>query len=73
MPLVRDRCNGCNKSMVVCPECGSGKVTPLDNLKAPSPRKLVIYNKDREVTYKSVCWDCGWSEKVKVTVEPKPL
>lgn len=69
MPVEKEDCDCCMNTIDVCPECGSYKITTIDNPLTPRPRNLVVYNKEEKQTYKSVCYDCGWSEEVLVTVE----
>jgi len=69
MPLIRDRCNCCNNQKIKCPECDSTFVTPCEGMKKPSPKDLVYFSDKDEITYTHYCWDCGWKEKVTVTIE----
>lgn len=69
MPIVKERCEGCGKRENVCPECGSYKVTPLDNPGTPKPTKIASHGGPDEQEYTNVCWNCGWKENVTVTFE----
>jgi len=77
MPIERERCDGCcNSTVRACPECGSSHVTPREKY---SPDKMAPtdvvdfgFGEDSGVTeceYFHLCWDCGWKEKVTMTVE----
>lgn len=69
MPVEKSRCGECGEQENACPECGSNKVTPLDNPQTPKPTTVAIYGGRKEETYTNVCWDCGWTEEVTVTFE----
>lgn len=71
MPLEKDRCPCCNEKQIRCPECGSKKVTPRDNLYQETPTKIVNFGgeEEGEITYNHVCWECGWDEEVTIKIE----
>lgn len=73
MSLNKESCECCGNSRDRCPECNGHMVTPLDNPEARKPTEIAIYGEDEEVEeYKNVCWECGWSERVTVTIEREP-
>jgi hypothetical protein len=70
MPINKRRCESCGTKKKVCPECGSTFVTPRDNPGTPSPTEIVDHGLGaQEVSYKHVCWNCGWQERVTITIE----
>jgi hypothetical protein len=70
MPLIKERCSGnCGCVISKCPECEGTMVTPRDNPERPTPNELIDYGDGEEITYRHVCWECGWGEEVTVTVE----
>lgn len=68
MPLEKVSCDDCGKNGYRCPGCGSHMVTPLENMRKPSPTKIVTEGPGGEHEFIHVCWDCGWDEKVYVDV-----
>jgi hypothetical protein len=70
MPLNKRRCESCGTKHTECPECGGTFVTPREGMQTPSPNDIVDYGLGaQEVSYKHVCWDCGWQERVTITIE----
>lgn len=72
MPIKKEKCTDgrCTESHYVCPECGDGHVTPMDNHPQPSPNSVVKYGHEDEerMSWTHVCWDCGWQEEVIVEI-----
>lgn len=84
MPLEKTRCDCCNEPQAVCPECGSRRATPRENIRLPLSSEVIDYGLSDgdfgrdgveklddggvRVEYEHVCWDCGWTETVEVTV-----
>ena len=68
MPLDLERCD-CGSKQHHCPECGSNMVTPRENFRSPTPTSVIDTGGPEEVTYRHVCWECGWDETVTMTVE----
>lgn len=70
MPIEQSHCEKCGESEDVCPECGSGMVTARESESTLSPIQAVDYvPRDITIEYTHVCWDCGWTETVTMTVE----
>lgn len=69
MPLEQENCGDCGTKHDVCPECRSHFVTPMDNPEKRKPTSLATYGPYGETEYRHVCWDCPWSETIRVTVE----
>lgn len=69
MPLERRRCEKCQGRHSRCPECESWKVTRRERFDTPAPHRAIDFEEDQEIVYKHVCWECGWEEKRKVTIE----
>lgn len=69
MPLEKENCGDCGAKRNACPECGSTFVTPMDNPQKRKPTSMATHGPYGEVEYKHVCWDCPWSEKIRVTIE----
>lgn len=70
MPLEKSQCDECGTNQLQCPECGSNHVTPQDDMYKPSADRVVNLGLDEgcEIIYTHVCWNCGWEEKVTVTI-----
>jgi hypothetical protein len=76
MPIERELCDECCKTTIrACPECGSRHVTPREKYSPDTmtPTDVVDFGVDEdgdtELTYVHVCWDCGWKERVTVTIQ----
>jgi len=82
MPLERQQCegDGCTASHAICPSCESRTVTRRENVGTPAPVNVIDYGRSLDsvepdddgtvtVTYEHVCWDCGWVERVEMTID----
>lgn len=67
-----ESCPECGHTNVTCPDCGSTHVTPLEPVEGrPDDIRAQIVEADDgwERVYQDVCWECGWTQTKRVTVE----